>query len=176
MKRYHITILTLLTLGFSLTRCVNNDTKTAAHKWYEDTKAEILKQSNLTPDSTTLILNEDSSFKKEHYFSAGHEFLLKGYNKDVLRLEIRYSNNGDFELRREICENGNYAFEGIVYKSNFYGLSTWRYCDKSIDHQGIRYNGQKIGIWKKFDEKGKLTEEIDYKNIEKLDSMPTISK
>jgi hypothetical protein len=45
--------------------------------------------------------------------------LLKGYNKDVLRLEIRYSNNGDFELRREICENGNYAFEGIVYKSNF---------------------------------------------------------
>lgn len=176
MKIHQIPILTLLILGLSLTRCANSNRITVSDKWYKNTKAEILKQSNLKPDSITLTFNEDSSYKKEHYFSVGHEFLLKGYNNDILRLEIHYSNNGDFELRREICENGNYAFEGIVYKSSFYGLSTWYYCDKSIDHQGIRYNSQKIGVWKKFDEKGKLTEEIDYKNFEKLDSMPAITK
>ena len=161
-------------LEYSLTlECVR---KTSPDKWYEDAKAEILKQSELKPDSTIITFDEDSTFKKVHLFSSGHEFLLKGYNKGFLRLETRYSKDGNFELRREICNNGNYAFEGIVYKSNFYGLSTWFYCDGKIDHQGVRYNNQKIGIWKKFNETGKQIEETDYKNLEKIDSLPTLTK
>jgi antitoxin component YwqK of YwqJK toxin-antitoxin module len=176
MKRHHITFLTLLTIGLFLTRCASNDGKTSSDKWYEDTKAEILKQADLKPDSTTLTFYDDSTFKKEHYFSGGHEYLLKGYYKGILSLETYYSNDGNFELRREVCDNGNLGFEGIVYKDHFYGLSTWRYCDGQIDHQGVRHNDKKIGVWKKFDEAGKQIEETDYKNIEQLDSMPTITK
>ena len=176
MNRHNITFLTLLTVELFLTRCASNHGRTSSDKWYEDTKAEILKQSDLKPDSTALMYNEDSTFTKEHYFSAGHEFHLKGYNKGILRLEIHYSKDRNFELRREICDNGNFGFEGIVYKDHFYGLSTWRYCDGQIHHQGIRHNGKKVGVWKKFDESGKQIEETDYKNTELLDSMPTLTK
>lgn len=176
MKRKHIIILTLMVVALFLTRCASNDSMSSTEKWYENTKATILKQSDLKPDSTTLTFNEDSTFKKEHSFSGGHEFLLKGYNKGILRLETHYSKDGNFELRREVCDNGNFGFEGIVYKSNFYGLSTWRYCEGQLENQGVRYNDQKIGIWKNFDKTGKQTDETDYKNIEKLDSMPILMK
>lgn len=176
MKRYYKTYFALLTVGLFLTRCATNDGKTSSDKWYEDTKAEILRQADLNPDSTSLTYNEDSTFKKEHYFSGGHEYLLKGYDKEILRLETHYSKDGNFELRREICDNGNFGFEGIVYKGHFYGLSTWRYCNGQIEHQGVRHNDKKIGIWKKFDETGKQIEETDYKNLEQLDSLPTITK
>jgi antitoxin component YwqK of YwqJK toxin-antitoxin module len=176
MKRHLTITLALLTVGLFLTRCASNDSKTSADKWFEDTKAEILKQSDLKPDSITLTFNEDSTFKKEHSFSAGREFLLKGYNKGILRLETHYSKDGNFELRREVCDNGNFGFEGIVYKSHFYGLSTWRHCNGQLDEQGVRHNDQKIGVWRKFDETGKQIEATDYKNIEKLDSMPILMK
>jgi hypothetical protein len=134
-----------------------------------------LKQSDLKADSTISTFNEDSTFRREHYYSGGQEFLLKGYNKGVLRLETHYSKDKKFELRREICEDGNWSFEGIAYKEHFYGLSTWKNCKGQLDHQGIRYNDQKIGVWKTWDE-GKLKEEKDYKNLTKLDSLPTIAK
>lgn len=166
----------MLSIVLLLACCASHDGRTSTNKWYEETKAEILKQADLIPDSINLTYNEDRTFKEEHYFSGGHEYLFKGYNNEILRIEAHYSIDGNFELRREICENGNWGFEGIVYKGNFYGLSTWRYCNGQIDHQGVRHNDLKIGIWKKFDETGKQIEESDYKNIEQLDSMPIIKK
>jgi hypothetical protein len=169
-----MSILKLVTVGVLLIRCSSNDSKSSSDKWSADTKAEILRQSDLRSDSTSFTFNEDSTFKDEHFFFGGHKFLSKGYKKGVLLSETRYSKDTNFELRREICDNGNFSFEGIVYKDHFYGLSTWRQCNGQLDHQGIRYNGEKIGVWRKWNETGKLIEEEDYDNVSKLDSMPSI--
>lgn len=172
MKQYKLTILLFLTIGLLMTRCTNK-----ADKWYEDTKAEILKQSAVKTDSITYTyFRGDSSFKEEHYYFKGHEFLLNGYRNGVFRLEIHYSKDGKFELRREIHNNGSFAFEGIVYQSEFYGLSTWRYPDGKINRQGIRYKSEPVGVWKSFDEKGNLIAKDDYGNMDRLADLPVIEK
>jgi antitoxin component YwqK of YwqJK toxin-antitoxin module len=157
-----------------LSHCACNNLKTSPNKWYEETKAEILKQSEYKPDSTTFTFNHDSSYRRAHFFFHGQEFLMKGYNKGHLRLEIHYSKDRNFELRREWHDNGIWGFEGIVYKKDFYGLSTWRHSNGQIEEQGIRCRNEKIGIWKTWSKEGKIIEQTDYKNIGKVDSMPKI--
>ena len=174
MKQKNLVFLVILAVGLILSSCFNDETKTLSDKWYEDTKAQILMQSDQKADSIEITFNKDSSFRYEHYYFGNQNFMLKGYSRDILRLETRFSKNKNFELRREICDNGNSGFEGIVYKKNFYGLSTWRDCSGKIAEQGVRYNDQKIGVWKTWDETGKLIKEEDYGNISKIDSMPTI--
>ena len=156
-----------------LTHCTNHDRKEQSNKWYLETKTEILKQSNLNADSTSQTFNEDKSYLTEDYYSFGHKFLTKGYNNTIPRLEIHYSKDGNFELRRELCDNGNLGFEGITYKEHFYGLSTWRRCNGTLDQKGVRFNDQKIGIWKEKALWGQY-KNTDYGNYNKFDSMPTI--
>jgi antitoxin component YwqK of YwqJK toxin-antitoxin module len=174
MKHFQTIVLLLLSIGLLFTCC--SDKAINADKWYEDTKAEILKQSALKADSIVYTYNGDSTFKNEYHYSAGHVFFLNGYRNGVFRLEIHYSKDGKFELRREIHNSGSFGFEGIVYQSNFYGLSTWRYPDGKIHEQGIRYKGESIGVWKKYDKTGKLIGEDDYRNMDKLDDLPIIEK
>lgn len=175
MKRYYRIYFFLMTVVFFHSRCASKAGKTLSASWYEFTKAEILKQADLSPDSIISSYNEDRSFKKEHYFSGGHEYLIRGYDKGILCIETHFSKEGSFELRRELCDNGNLTFEGIAYKKHFYGLSTWRYCDGQLMQQGVRYDDKKVGVWKTFDQKGRQIEETDYRSIAQLDSMPTFT-
>lgn len=190
MKRIGIIILSLLLIGFCLTYCSNKEQSrnpkeeqakalieqqyASSSKWYKETKEQILKQAALKADCTISTYNENRSFKTEHFYLNGHEFMSKGFSDGILSVEIFFSKNKEFELRREICENGASSFEGIVYQGEFVGLSTWRNCNGNISEQGNRYNDKKIGIWKKFDRDEQLTEVNDYKNAEKLDSLPVI--
>ncbi len=173
MKQYQTTIL-FLSIGLLLTCCT--DKAVNADKWYEETKAEILKQSVLKADSIVYTYNSDSTFKTEHHYSAGHEFLLNGYRNGVFIWEVNYSKDGKFELRREIHNNGSFAFEGIVYQSKFYGLATRLYPDGKIHEQGMRYKDESIGVWKQYDKMGKLIEENDFGDMDKLADLPTIEK
>lgn len=179
MKRIKKTLF-LLTIGIFLVRCSSDDKRLLlADKWYTDTKTEILNQSSkLKPDSTTIEFNKDSTFRREHLFYQGIEFSTKGYenNSNIKRLEIFFSADHNFELRREICEDGKFRFEGIFYKGNAFGPSSSYHCNGQLSCQDIRFNGQDIGTWKTWDEEGKIREEIDYKNLEKLDSLPIIDK
>jgi hypothetical protein len=165
-------------LTLFLSSCSDSRVK-RANEWYEGTKAEILKQSDLIADSTRYELNKDNSFRREYKYCKGHLFLVLGYSIDSIsfkkRLEIHFSKDGDFELRREICANGTYLFEGVFYKDHAYGLSTWRHCNTGqLDDQGIRFKGQTIDIWKWWDENGKLIRVSDGKNLDKLDSLPEL--
>lgn len=176
MKRYYRVILILLGTGLFFCQNSCKNATAGSKKWYENTKSEILKQSNLQSDSVVSTFNEDNSYKYEQYYFEGKKFLRKGFNNEVLRLEIHYSKDQNFELRREICDNGNYLFEGIFYKNNAYGLSIWRHCNNQLQQQGLRYNGQEIGVWKKWDIEGKLVEEIDFKHLSQSDDMPVIKQ
>ena len=161
MRTAIFTIL-VITVHF-LTGCNNKSNKDQKwdidnkdQKWYDDTKAAILTQSDVKTDSTKSVFNSDSSYVYCYYYVNGRVFLKKGYSKRILRLEVHYSTDGRFELRREICENGNYSFEGITYMSDFYGLSTWWSCNGRIHRQGIRFRNDDVGNWKVWDEEHNL--------------------
>jgi antitoxin component YwqK of YwqJK toxin-antitoxin module len=124
----------------------------------------------------SITFNKDSTFRREHLFHNGQEFSVRGYKNNILRLEICCSADHNFELRREICKNGRYGFEGIFYKDEAFGPSNSYHCNGQLCNQCIRFNGKDIGIWKTWDEKGNIREEIDYKNLQKLDSLPIITK
>jgi len=109
MIRQALIILTILITGLTLTCC-----SSPSNKWYEETKAEILRQSNIKADSIISTFNEDSTYRQEHYYFAGQEFLLKGYNNRILRIETYTTKGKNFELRREICDHGELGFEGIL--------------------------------------------------------------
>ena len=88
--------------------------------------------------------------------------------------ETRYSADKKFELRREIYPSGQLAFEGVYYNGNFYGLSTWWFENGQTREQGIRFNDQKISIWKTWDEQGNLLRKKDYNNTTLIDSLTLI--
>ena len=155
--------------------CCGISDEEKSKKWYEYTKDEILKQANLKADSIAIVFIKDSTIREEYLFSELHLFKQNDYFLDTLIVETYYSKNSNFELRREICRNGNYGFEGIFYKDNFYGLSSWWYCNGQLQSQGVRHNGEWIGIWKHWNEDGYLISETDYHNTSKLDSMPQIN-
>ncbi len=178
MSKSYYCFLFLITLFFS---CDNNDIKTDSkaktreEKWYDDTKATILEQSDIKPDSVIYIVNnQETNYKRQYTYSKGCNFIERAFRKDKIVFEKYYNTVGDFELRREICDNGTYGFEGIFYKGYPYGISTWRNCDGKIDHQGVRFKDKRIGEWREW--KGEVIIGTYYGNKEMLDSMPQINK
>jgi hypothetical protein len=171
----HRRLIMLALLMLSLFSC---DEKQEGYKdtWFEKAKKEIFRQSSYLADSISISYNDDSSFARKCYFFQGRKLRLRGYSRGHLALETSYSKDGDFEFRREICKNGHYSFEGIVYKNEFYGLSTWYHCSvkSQPQSQGVRFKSERIGVWKKWDEKGDLIGEVDYGKRELLDSLPQI--
>ncbi len=143
-------------------------------KWFEETKTQILKQSNLKPDSLTYTYPKDG-YKEEHFYSSRSQYRIKKYFQGKLYSEVHYSSSGDFELRWELgCDTVHHSFEGIFYKGVAYGLSIWRHCDGQIYDVGIRYKGSQIGKWAERDKKTPLIIVNDYGNENALDSMPQI--
>ena len=122
-----------------------------SQKWYDDTKAEILKQANLKADSISDFYDKDSSRKCQYSYLKGHLFRECTIKKEGTHggIDFYFSKDGKFVLRREICNNDTILFEGIYYQGGFYGLSTWwKNCDKrQIRSQGLRYKSSEIGIW-----------------------------
>jgi hypothetical protein len=143
--------------------------------WYNHTKSVILKNSMVRPDSIVGKTLNNSSWVLT-FSSRGKTYReLRNNSLSRVHADTYYGKNHDFELRREICQNGTISFEGIFYKKLAYGLSTWyENCDSSkIKEQGVRYKSGAIGIWKIRNDNGRLVEE-DHNNSDKLDSMPLI--
>ncbi|PBQ34210.1 hypothetical protein CNR22_21365 [Sphingobacteriaceae bacterium] len=150
--------------------------KQSADSWYEETKAEILKQAALKSDSIGFLFNSDSSKKKEMHFFKGHMFLAKFYKKGAPTSESYFSKDGNFELRRLFCENAIVSFEGIAYKTSLFGPFTEYYCSGKIKLQGFRFQSEGIATWKTFNESGVLVDESNLKNHSLLNSLPQIVK
>jgi antitoxin component YwqK of YwqJK toxin-antitoxin module len=144
--------------------------------WFDRTRKEIIRQSDYMEDSVGVSYNHDSSFVSKYYYLKGRKMKVEGYNRGRLVTETDYSEDGNFEFRREICKNGDSGFEGFFYKNEAYGLSTWYYCSvkSMIELQGVRYKNEKIGVWRKWSRRGRLLEEINYGKEELLDSLPKL--
>lgn len=156
--------------------CSNPSKRVSNDQWFSETTQEILAQSNITADSVTNTYNADSSLRWEHHFSKGRKFLTRHHHNSGFVLEIYFSADGLFELRRELCKTGKPGFEGIFYKNKSYGISSWTNCNGRLQELGVRFNGERIGIWKKWSESGNLIAEFNYNKTEYLDSMPAIKR
>jgi len=152
--------------------CSTNDT----NEWFNRTKKEIIMQSSYKEDSVDVSYNNDSSYVSKSYYLQGRKIRAQHHNKGRLAIESFYSEDGLFEFRREVYRSGDSGFEGILYKNEFYGLSTWYYYSgkSRIKLQGVRFKGEKIGVWKRWSRRGRLQEEIDYGRKKLLDSLPQL--
>jgi hypothetical protein len=170
---YRLAVPALLVFAmFSCSKKQSNNTDA----WFSTTKKEIIRQSSYMEDSVDVSYNKDSSYVSKSYYLQGRKLTMQRFNRGRLVIESIYSKDGQFEFRREVCKNGDSGFEGIVYKDEFYGLSTWYYCSvkSRIESQGVRFKGEKIGVWKKWSRRGRLLEEVDYGKKELLDSLPQL--
>ncbi len=156
--------------------CTPGDRKSQAETWYNETKATLFKQSDAKADSTMTQYNADSTVQTVSPYANGHMLLKRVFIHRRLRTEVYYSLDSRFELRREVCENGQASFEGIFVDEKPYGLSSWYYCDGKKREEGMYCNQEKIGVWRKWDPAGKLTEEVDHQHLDKVDDFPKIKK
>lgn len=68
-----------------------------------------------------------------------------------------------------IKEGGLHTYVGLKYKNKHIGTATYLQCDKSTFEKGFYLEGEKIGIWKKFNKDFEIIDEKDYGNIDKLE-------
>lgn len=149
----------------------NNATTDYAIEWSKDIKSRILADVNVEPDSVHTDTSENvveidmfsNKIKTKHYVIRHGDTIASFF----------FSHNQNFELVRELCYGISRNFEGIRYKGKHYGLAEFRYCDGSLEEQGLRFDGD-VGIWKKWDSTGKLIEKWDNGNEEKLDGLKQI--
>lgn len=168
-----VRIIAIVMLVF-ICSCDTKNPKFDPDDWYKKTKEFILKESSLLPDSTETEYYDDGKPHKIRFFSNGIPIGEKWYRATGEQaVETNFSRDGQFELRKEICQDGKVAFEGVFYKKEPYGLSTWFGCGEFKQQQGIRFRDKKVGIWKSWDGNGKETN-VDYKNNELIDSLKLI--
>lgn len=144
-------------------------------EWTVKTKAEIVLQSDLTADNIIKEPGENNRIKERHFYK-GHTFLNRIYKDGILNVEVHFSKDGAFELRKELWDNGIVAFEGIFYKGDAYGFSVWRFRNGDLNQIGTLFNNERISIWKEWGKDGQLVSEHNYENKDNLELMPILPK
>lgn len=164
--------LLLMTSAILMIACNPNQHDDA---WTARVKEKIIAESDLPTDSAFTSEVADMGFKKIRYYSKRTLTREKWHHANGFQpVEILYSKDGLFQLRRELCENGTVSFEGVFFKDQAYGMSTWWSCDDhSVLEQGIRYKGKQVGFWKTKDDAGKTTK-VNFGKYPLIDSLERI--
>ena len=158
---------------FSFISCKQSSTDYAL-KWSTDIKAKIFEDINFPVDSTSIDTSK-GNLKEVTFYNKGIRTKLFGIRKSTgdTILSIFYSKDQNFEIVRELCPGIERSFEGIRYKGKHLGLAEFRFCDGKLKEQGYRFDGN-VGVWKEWDENGKVIKETDNGHTEKLDELRTI--
>ena len=172
-------ILLNLTLLIFISSCDNSNMKYTI-EWSKEIKEKIIKDANQQPDKTVLdtATHQLTLYKgdiKLKYFMLRPKWdslTNKIISVDTL-VSIFYSTDQSFELVRELCPAIERSFEGIRYKGDHLGLAEFRFCDGKLKEQGCRFDGN-VGIWREWDENGKVIKEKDYGKSEKLGGLKDI--
>lgn len=190
MKR--ISFLSMLALGslvFITSACQNGGNSPISSKgdykfsdeWTEKTKEKILSFANGNPTSERF----DSLDYKVSYILDGKRLkniqLAPKFNAEINDYEgfdtlqtIYFSEDEEYQYIVEHCGVLDYSFEVIRHQNNQLGTVYYKDCDGNIIEKGYRYNGN-IGVWKKFDANGKVLEEKDYGNAERLEELKNLN-
>lgn len=146
-----------------------------ALKWSKDIKSKILEDVNVRTDSLSVDTSK-GNLKEVTFYIKGNRTKLFGIRQstgDTL-LSIFYSQDQNFELVRELCPGIERNFEVIRYKGRHLGTVELRFCNGNLKEQGYRFDGD-VGMWKEWDETGKLIKETNLGNAEKLKGLKSIS-
>ena len=158
---------------FSFFSCKQSSTDYAL-KWSNDIKTKILEDVSLPADSTGIDTSK-SNLKEVTFYHKGIRtkvFSIRKLKKDTI-LSIFYSKDQNFEIIRELCPAIDRSFEGIRYKGKHLGIAEFRFCNGKLKEQGFRLDGN-VGVWREWDENGKIIEETDNGHTERLDELRNI--
>lgn len=145
-----------------------------AFKWSSNIKSKIFEDINIPTDSVSVDISK-GNLKEVTFYNKGIRTKLFGIrqsNGDTIT-SIFYSKDQNFEIVRELCPGIEKSFEGIRYKGKHLGLSEFRYCGGKLKEQGFRLDGN-VGVWKEWDENGKVIKQTDHGQTEKLDQLREI--
>lgn len=160
-------------LSFIFFSCKKSSTEYALD-WSNEIKAKIFEDINISVDSTSINTSK-GDVKEVTFYNKNIKTKLLGIRTstgDTL-LSIYYSKDQNFEIVRELCPALERSFEGIRYKGKHLGLAEFRFCNGRLKEQGFRLDGN-VGIWKKWDESGKIINETDNGQTEKLDELRAV--
>ena len=143
-----------------------------ALKWSTDIKSKIFEDANIPVDSTNVDTTNGKVVTFYNKSIRTKQFRINTSTSDTV-LSIFYSKDQNFEIVRELCPGVNRSFEGIRYKGKHVGIAEFRFCDGKIKEQGFRFQGD-VGVWKEWDETGKVIKETENGHTEKLDQLREI--
>jgi len=167
MKKLLVFALTIILF----TSCKESPTDYAS-KWSSDIKSKIFEDVNIPVDSINI---DTTNGKVVTYYNKGirtKQFRINTSTSDTVTSTF-YSKDQNFEIVRELCQGDDRSFEGIRYKGKHLGLAEFRFCDGKLKEQGYRLDGD-VGVWKEWDENGKLIKETDNGHTEKLEELRNI--
>ncbi len=163
MKKTQVILLLLLAFNFA-----NGQSKMYTHdSLLLENKVYLLKSTRLPFTGTAISANNGIKVIETQYV----EGKVDGF-------EILYYNNGNIETKSTYKEgkfNGlmtSYYSDGSLKSEEFYqddfknGKSTYYYPFQRIEKEGYYENCIETGVWTFWDENGKKTAEIEYKNGE----------
>ncbi len=142
--------------------------------WNESIRRSILIQSDFSGDSVEKKFHTDGRIFQLKFFIKGNPIIQKKFNQTGKESSvIYYSKDGLFELRQEICEDGEINCESIYVDGDVFGLFTKWDCDNLKVEEGFYYKGKKIGDWLKYGPNGSITI-TSYMNYNLMDSLTQI--
>ncbi|WP_291911941.1 hypothetical protein [Chitinophaga sp. CB10] len=156
--------------------CNQPQTKVAHEQWFNNTKGEILRQASAEPDSTAYTNGDYPDQRVQLLYRERRLLSRKLFDHDVLRLEVFFSKDGQFEFRREYFPNGNKSYEGIRYNNAGYGITTVWLENGQEFTRGVLFNGNPVGEWKNFPPGSKEAVTADYGGITSLSEFPVLKK
>lgn len=167
---YKLSVLFFAFIIICFFSCQQSSTDYAL-KWSNEIKNKIFEDVNIPVDCIS-IDTSNGNLKEATFYNKGIRTKLFGIRTstgDTL-LSIFYSKDQNFEIVRELCPGIERSFEGIRYKGNHLGLAEFRFCNGKLKEQGYRFDGD-VGVWKEWDENGKVIKETDRGQPEKLDKL-----
>jgi hypothetical protein len=168
MKSYLFPVLIVLTVA----GCSQSSTD-YAYKWSMNIKSKILEDVSVAADSIRIDTLRGMKEVTLYYKDTRTKYFRILPQGDTI-VSIFYSMDENFEIVRELCTGNNRrSFEGIRYKGQHVGLAEFRFCDGKLKEQGYRFNGN-AGVWKQWDENGKVVQETDYGRTDQLKKLKTI--
>jgi hypothetical protein len=164
-------IVTTLAFAVMLIASCSEQKPFNAEQWFQENKEIILAQATAPTDSVMRRNWSNDSPEREFFYRQGMLVVEKRYRDTGFpAIEKYYSNDGDYEFRREFCPDGSVSFEGIYYKGFGYGMSTWWGCGVPTQERGVRIKDKKVGNWLTIDSKG-TQGQTDYGNEQLIESL-----
>jgi len=153
----------------------NVDFETKITAWSESVKRLILIQSQVDNYYITKKYYLNNNISKICYFNDHKLAKIEDFSEDGKnKFKIYYSHNGLLKLVDEFYDNGSFANEKIYFGNKEYGVySNYDFQNTLVEH-GYYFKGKRIGQWKFREKDGKISQ-IDYKNYQLVDSLPSIS-